>query len=206
MKIPNPRIPMMFLILLATTALARAYYDPGIQRWINRDPIEEDEGENLYSFGVNAPSLAVEPDGLDFVGTAILPANYSPDPFCAWGCEKKLGSCMDWRLLVCSIIGGAMGGAQVYNKTGTKRPGGVAGGGRSGPYTSRTRLKYGRPWGRLIGRIPAPVLFTLPEFIALDTCRREYNQCIENCPRAQRAPPSPLILHRNTPPVILVAE
>jgi hypothetical protein len=45
-----------FLILLAMFSappLASAYYDPGVQRWINRDPIAEKGGLNLYVFAQN---------------------------------------------------------------------------------------------------------------------------------------------------------
>ncbi len=32
---------ILLLVLLLPTARASAYYDPGVQRWINRDPAEE---------------------------------------------------------------------------------------------------------------------------------------------------------------------
>src|SRR5664280_1804475 len=50
--------PIRFLILLAVLSaphLASAYYDPGVQRWINRDPIQELGGRNLYAFVKNTP-------------------------------------------------------------------------------------------------------------------------------------------------------
>ncbi len=31
------------------------WYDPNLQRWLNRDPIEEDGGMNLYLFNLNDP-------------------------------------------------------------------------------------------------------------------------------------------------------
>jgi insecticidal toxin complex protein TccC len=40
------------------------FYDPGLQRWINRDPIGEMGGLNLYGFVGNSPLIYVDPYGL----------------------------------------------------------------------------------------------------------------------------------------------
>jgi RHS repeat-associated protein len=40
------------------------FYDPLTQRWLNRDPIAEDGGKNLYVFANNSPLNAVDPFGL----------------------------------------------------------------------------------------------------------------------------------------------
>jgi RHS repeat-associated protein len=40
------------------------FYDPNLQRWPNRDPIEEKGGINLYGFVKNDPILAVDAFGL----------------------------------------------------------------------------------------------------------------------------------------------
>jgi RHS repeat-associated protein len=42
----------------------RRFYRPAIGRWINRDPIEEEGGDNLYAFCQNAPSLRMDYLGL----------------------------------------------------------------------------------------------------------------------------------------------
>jgi len=39
------------------------FYDPNLQRWLNRDPIGEDGGANLFAYAGNAPSVAYDPDG-----------------------------------------------------------------------------------------------------------------------------------------------
>ena len=58
------------LIIVATLAYwlglcsTSAFYDPGTQRWLNRDPISEDGGENLYVYVVNNPVLRCDRDGL----------------------------------------------------------------------------------------------------------------------------------------------
>jgi uncharacterized protein RhaS with RHS repeats len=44
--------------------IASAYYDPGPQRWINRDPIGEVGGVNLYRFVLNTPVGRVDAKGL----------------------------------------------------------------------------------------------------------------------------------------------
>ena len=57
------------MVVLWTWAYpAVAYYDPGVQRWINRDPIGERGGVNLFQFGGNSPMTVIDPDGRSIVG------------------------------------------------------------------------------------------------------------------------------------------
>jgi RHS repeat-associated protein len=52
------------------------YYDPALQRWPNRDPLQENGGINLYGFIENNPINGVDKDGLSFTfGRA--PPNFS---------------------------------------------------------------------------------------------------------------------------------
>jgi hypothetical protein len=53
------------------------FYSPGMQRWINRDPIEEAGALNLYEFGSNNPLRAVDGDGR---GIILIPIPGSPFP------------------------------------------------------------------------------------------------------------------------------
>jgi RHS repeat-associated protein len=63
------------------------WYDPNLQRWINRDPIGEAGGINLYRFNYNSPINYVDPDGfapqlisLTYnPGTGLGTGNYGPD-------------------------------------------------------------------------------------------------------------------------------
>jgi RHS repeat-associated protein len=41
------------------------YYDPGLQRWLNPDPIEEAGGLNLYAYCGNSPVLGHDPWGTE---------------------------------------------------------------------------------------------------------------------------------------------
>jgi hypothetical protein len=41
------------------------FYDPNLQRWINRDPIEERGGINLYTFVRNSPTRWFDSVGFD---------------------------------------------------------------------------------------------------------------------------------------------
>jgi uncharacterized protein RhaS with RHS repeats len=52
-----------FVALVASIQLTLGYYDPGIQRWINRDPIGERGGNNLYAFVRNAPIASADAFG-----------------------------------------------------------------------------------------------------------------------------------------------
>jgi len=46
---------VLMLIVTQSTIVAHAYYNPEQGRWINRDPIEEEGGKNLYGFVRNQP-------------------------------------------------------------------------------------------------------------------------------------------------------
>ena len=54
-------------VLLAACLLlpqaAQCFYNPSTGRWLNRDPIEEGGGNNLYSFAGNRPVMAFDVDG-----------------------------------------------------------------------------------------------------------------------------------------------
>jgi RHS repeat-associated protein len=52
------------------------YYNPETGRWINRDPIEEDGGENLYHFTFSNPINWIDDTGLQ----TIAPAPIAPGP------------------------------------------------------------------------------------------------------------------------------
>jgi uncharacterized protein RhaS with RHS repeats len=66
-RIPN-RLSLALaplLLLLASSYTVCAWYDPGVQRWINRDPIQEKGGKNLYRFVNNDPNRRVDSFGLE---------------------------------------------------------------------------------------------------------------------------------------------
>jgi hypothetical protein len=58
---------------------ASAFYDPGAQRWLNRDPIEERGGINLFEFVKNSPESQVDPEGHDIGGGGTGSQNDPPD-------------------------------------------------------------------------------------------------------------------------------
>jgi hypothetical protein len=55
---------LVLLVLLGSLCTARAYYDPGVQRWLNRDPIQEQGGINFYRVVQNDPITKVDAFGL----------------------------------------------------------------------------------------------------------------------------------------------
>ena len=63
MNTPHHRwLSCLLWLILATTA--SAFHDPHIGRWINRDPIGENGGENVYAFVVNQTLTSVDYLGL----------------------------------------------------------------------------------------------------------------------------------------------
>jgi uncharacterized protein RhaS with RHS repeats len=61
-KILTPALLCLPLILISHQN-ACGYYDPGAQRWINRDPIGERGGANLYEVLHNNPISTLDPLG-----------------------------------------------------------------------------------------------------------------------------------------------
>lgn len=64
MKTRNAFILASALLALLLSALpASAFYDPNLGRWIDRDPIDEQGGVNLYAFVFNSPVNSVDAFG-----------------------------------------------------------------------------------------------------------------------------------------------
>ncbi|MCW5555345.1 MAG: RHS repeat-associated core domain-containing protein, partial [Verrucomicrobiae bacterium] len=61
------------------------FYDPVVQRWLNRDPIGEGGGINLYGLVANDPIGRIDPSGLDYRGYGYE---------CAKQCERQLTDCL----------------------------------------------------------------------------------------------------------------
>jgi hypothetical protein len=59
-------LPLTLLVWLLGQQTAFCYYNPNTGRWLNRDPIEEKGGPNLYGFVNNNPM-----GGIDLVGLRI---------------------------------------------------------------------------------------------------------------------------------------
>jgi uncharacterized protein RhaS with RHS repeats len=55
---------VLVAFLFTTAQEATAWYSPSQQRWINRDPLGEEVGANLYRFVLNNPVKRYDPIGL----------------------------------------------------------------------------------------------------------------------------------------------
>ena len=64
-------LALMHLVFLASSA--QAHYDPNIGRWLNRDPIMEEGGVNLYGFVGNDALNSTDYLGLDFIAVGSRP-------------------------------------------------------------------------------------------------------------------------------------
>lgn len=64
---------MRKLLLSITIAVCAsnsfAYYQAQQGRWLNRDPIDEDGGKNLYAYTENNPIIYIDPLGLELKGS-----------------------------------------------------------------------------------------------------------------------------------------
>jgi hypothetical protein len=89
--------------LLVSANFAQAHYDPNLGRWVNRDPIEESGGENLYGFvgnnGLNS---------IDYLGAITV--QYTE-------IEEEEGGCgfAKWKILWQLSSGNHKGGIIVQN-------------------------------------------------------------------------------------------
>jgi RHS repeat-associated protein len=74
------------------------FYDPNLQRWINRDPIQENGGVNLYGFVANGAINAVDQFGLIKYADAHCEILYElPNGCdCMWLCECPRGYSMGY--------------------------------------------------------------------------------------------------------------
>lgn len=65
MKTNNKRwIAILIVAFVGMVEVANAFYDPGLQRWLSRDPIGEVGGYNLYGFVRNVPTVNLDAFGL----------------------------------------------------------------------------------------------------------------------------------------------
>lgn len=77
----------LFPVLLFSTERVSAFYDPGAQRWLNRDPIMEAGGISLYAFLLNNPVCYVDANGREAGcvyypdGRMIPPVRCGPPPY-----------------------------------------------------------------------------------------------------------------------------
>jgi RHS repeat-associated protein len=73
------------------------FYDPNLQRWINRDPIEEEGGGNLYGFVINGPTIWVDGDGMGLQPPSGPPPVPVPgDPNARWILKGTSGDRPKW--------------------------------------------------------------------------------------------------------------
>jgi RHS repeat-associated protein len=67
------------------------FYDSNLQRWVNRDPIEEEAGPNLYAFVFNSPMDHVDSRGLE-AGYIYNPDGSMTPPR---GCDRAFEDAVD---------------------------------------------------------------------------------------------------------------
>jgi len=93
------------------------FYDPGMQRWLNRDPLGEEGAVNLYSFVAHGPLNWIDPDGRAIMPMPSIPyhpPSYIP-PRYSQGfslCQRDLQK--DSSCDCPTMIGNALGGEHSY--------------------------------------------------------------------------------------------
>ena len=87
-------LKILFLLLTLLTSIASAHYDPAMGRWLNRDPIAENGGVNLYGFVGN--------DGLDKWDIHGL----SDEAYLSYAMKKpQVGTCGGFKLDIQWVLG-----------------------------------------------------------------------------------------------------
>jgi hypothetical protein len=105
----------ILLIVMFGNISASAFYDPGTQRWLNRDPIGEDGGINLFEFGFSDPLNTIDSFGECPLIIAIPTIKFS----------------MDGAIFVGGVVVAGMTGVAVGESLGD-----LGGGGGGGNYTA----------------------------------------------------------------------
>ena len=80
-------IVILVAALMCASESANAFYDPGLQRWVNRDPIQERGGINLFRYVGNVPTRKTDPWGLRLI---IVPGGPLGFPYCVASAQGRL--------------------------------------------------------------------------------------------------------------------
>jgi len=128
-QIPHTIWFVALLALLSAPHLASAYYDPGVQRWINRDPIGEAWGLNLFEFVSNNPFSHFDAFGLQGVPATPSPNLDTCDPnqrkdveaAMTKACDRLHQSCSDTACM--NVIADAAQGCKKKPKLQCAKPG-----------------------------------------------------------------------------------
>jgi RHS repeat-associated protein len=149
-------------------------YNSVLGRWINRDPVEESAGSNLFAYVRNGPTISIDPSGMNNVGAmpwnpmTWLPPGWYQNPI-YW----TPGLVIDPELIIPIIIIIVIGGGVVYSTTTT----GSGTGSGTGQGTATT---YG-------GRDSNPCIPPCQKFgPGKGSLRGCTEWCITNCPPPKR--------------------
>ena len=90
----------------------RRFYRPDLGRWLNRDPIEEEGGENLYAFCNNSPVLCYDVNGCwAFIDNAIAAIGGAlVGVACQAIADAMKGEASGWEAYVGSAVSGVIMG------------------------------------------------------------------------------------------------
>jgi hypothetical protein len=89
---PSCRMVWVVIVLIVASSSANGFYNPSQGRWLNRDPVQEYGGKNIYGCVDNAIANATDPLGLA-VGTITIQVS---QPSRSWSHVGWL-MYMDWR-------------------------------------------------------------------------------------------------------------
>lgn len=108
---------LLALVLAGSAPTAHAFYNPESGRWLNRDPILERGGINLYGFVANRPIQSIDVDGTALWGPPFMPPDPEPpstDPVGFALCQRNFLSDGSFIDAIVMGIGNLAGGQHMY--------------------------------------------------------------------------------------------
>jgi hypothetical protein len=109
---------MLVSLLFGLAGPASGFYDPTVQRWINRDPSPPADSENHFAFVLNAPLDGMDPDGRVTVESTSGDVTTTACPICTISLTRCLFEAWRYAQDNCDLTASFAGKIVRTGKTG----------------------------------------------------------------------------------------